>query len=282
VFLGTLYPLAVDALGQGKISVGPPYFNTVFVPLMMPLLFLVALGPHASWRSANVAELARRMKYALAFALAGGLLLPFALGSYSVMVALSLFLVLWIVAAAFLHVRARGNPARQPLGYWGMHLAHLGLAVFVVGVALSGGYETQKEVRMAPGDTLSFGGYSLRMLGVREAEGPNYRAVVAEMELSKDNKPLKILKPEKRNYFSSQMPMTEAAIDPGPTRDVYVSIGEPLEGGAWSVRAQVKPFIDWIWIGAALMAIGGILALSDRRYRLRKQALEGAMAAQKA
>jgi cytochrome c-type biogenesis protein CcmF len=281
VFLGTLYPLAVDALGQGKISVGPPYFNAVFVPLMMPLLFLVALGPHASWRSASVADLSRRMKYALAFALAGGFLLPFAFASYSFMVALSLALALWIAAAALAHVRARGNPARQPLGFWGMHLAHLGLAVFVVGAALSGGYETQKEVRMAPGDTLSLGGYTLRMLGVRDAEGPNYRAVVAELELSKDNKPLKILKPEKRHYFSSQMPMTEAAIDPGPTRDVYVSIGEPLEGGAWSVRAHVKPFVDWIWSGALLMAIGGVLALCDRRYRLKK-ASKTVMAGQQA
>jgi cytochrome c-type biogenesis protein CcmF len=178
-------------------------------------------------------------------------------------------------------VRARGNPARQPLGYWGMHLAHLGLAVFVAGVALSGGYETQKEVRMAPGDRLSLGGYTLRMLGVGEAEGPNYRATVAEIELLKGNERLKILKPEKRQYFSSQMPMTEAAIDPGPTRDVYVSIGEPLEGGAWSVRAQVKPFIDWIWIGALLMALGGVLALSDRRYRLRKRVSEDILSPQR-
>ncbi len=281
VFLGTLYPLAVDALGRGKISVGPPYFNTVFVPLMLPLLFLVALGPHASWRSANAGEIAKRFRFAFLFSLAGGVLLPFSLGRFSFMVALSLFLSLWIAAAAFLHVRARARPAQQPRSVWGMHLAHLGLAVFVVGVALSGGYEAQKEVRMAPGDTLALGGYTLRMLGVREAEGPNYRAAIAEIELSKDNKPLKMLKPEKRSYFSSQMPMTEAAIDPGLTRDVYVSIGEPLEGGAWSVRAQVKPFIDWIWAGALLMALGGLLALSDRRYRLRKRVSDQLLSAQR-
>jgi len=296
VLLGTLYPLAIDALGLGKISVGPPYFNSVFVPLMVPLLFLVALGPQASWRSADLAELAHRMKYAFLFAIAGGLLLPFAMGGFEPLVALSMFLVLWIAASAWLQVRARIAPAgpgmrsrgaallRQPRRYWGMHLAHLGLAVFVVGVALSRGYESEKEVRMAPGDVLTLGDYSLRMLGVREAPGPNYNAVVGDIELLRDGKLLKILQPEKRQYFSSQMAFTEAAIDPGLTRDVYVAIGEPLGGGAWSVRAHVKPFVDWIWGGCLLMALGGLLALSDRRYRVkaRVQAAAGALAAEAA
>ncbi|MGH8673895.1 MAG: cytochrome c-type biogenesis CcmF C-terminal domain-containing protein, partial [Burkholderiales bacterium] len=174
--------------------------------------------------------------------------------------------------------------ARQPRRYWGMHVAHLGLAVFVVGVALSKGYESEKEVRMAPGDTLTLGGYGLRMLGMREAAGPNYNAVVADIELLQDGKVLKVLQPEKRNYLSSQMPMTEAAIDPGLTRDVYVSIGEPLGGGAWSVRAHVKPFVDWIWGGCLLMACGGFLALTDRRYRVkaRESAEQAALAAGRA
>ncbi len=286
VMLGTLYPLAVDALGAGKISVGPPYFNSVFAPLMVPLLFLVALGPQASWRSASLAELARRTRVAFAFSVAGGLALPFALGGFSPLVALALFLVLWIVSCTFLQVRSRAGSARsegllrQPAGYWGMHLAHLGLAVCVVGIAVSKGYETEKEVRMAQGDTLAIGGYSLRLIGMREAPGPNYSAVVGEIELSRDGEVLKMLRPEKRSYFSSQMPMTEAAIDPGLTRDIYVSIGEPLGDGAWSVRAYVKPFIDWIWGGALLMALGGVLALSDRRYRLRSRAAAQAGAVQ--
>jgi len=287
VLLGTLYPLAIDALGLGKISVGPPYFNSVFVPLMVPLLFLVALGPQASWRSADLADLARRMKFALLFAVAGGLLLPFAMGSFHPLVALSMSLVLWIVASAWLQVRARVAPAgpamrsrgaallRQPRHYWGMHVAHIGLAVFVVGVALSRGYESEKEVRMAPGDVLTLGDYSLRMLGVREAPGPNYSAVVGDIELLRNGKLLKVLRPEKRQYFSSQMAFTEAAIDPGLTRDVYVAIGEPLGGGTWSVRAHVKPFVDWIWGGCLLMALGGLLALTDRRYRVRARVLAG-------
>jgi cytochrome c-type biogenesis protein CcmF len=267
VLLGTLYPLAVDALGVGKISVGPPYFDSVFMPLMVPLLFLVALGPLVSWRSAEPAQIARRVRIAFVFALAGGLALPFVMGRFSPLVALSMFLALWIAAAVTVHARWR-----QPRAAWGMDLAHLGLAVFVVGVALSKGYETEKEVRMAPGETLTLSGYTLKLGAFREVDGPNYRAVVADIELLRDGKLLKVMRPEKRRYFSSEMPMTEAAIDPGVTRDVYVSLGEALGGGTWAVRAHVKPFVDWIWGGCLLMALGGVLALSDRRYRARVRA----------
>jgi len=296
VLLGTLYPLAVDALGLGKISVGPPYFNTVFVPLMVPLLFLVALGPQASWRSASLAELASRMKYAFLAALAGGLAVPFAMGGFEPLVALSMALVVWVVASTLMQIRARVAPSgsglapkvaaalRQPRHYWGMHIAHVGLAVFVVGVALSKGYEAEREVRMAPGDTLTLGEYSLRMVGLREAPGPNYTSVIADIQLSRNGRNLDMLHPEKRHYFSSQAPMTEAAIDPSLTRDIYVSIGEPVGGGAWSVRAQVKPFIDWIWGGCLVMALGGLLAMSDRRYRVkaRETAAREALAAGRA
>jgi cytochrome c-type biogenesis protein CcmF len=287
VLLGTLYPLAIDALGLGKISVGPPYFDTVFVPLALPLLFLVALGPQASWRSASLAEIARRMKSALVVAVVGGLAVPLAMGRFAPLVALSMFLVLWIVASTVLQLHARVAPAgpgfgaqaaallRQPRHYWGMHIAHLGLAIFVVGVALSKGYETEREVRMAPGETLTLGDYRLRMIGMREAPGPNYTAVIADIELQHQGRTIRMLHPEKRSYFSSQMPMTEAAIDPGFTRDVYVSIGERVGGGAWSVRAHVKPFVDWIWGGCLVMAIGGLAALSDRRYRLRARETAG-------
>jgi cytochrome c-type biogenesis protein CcmF len=150
-----------------------------------------------------------------------------------------------------------------------MHLAHLGLAVCVTGVTLVKGYESEQDVRMAPGETLTMGPYVLRFAGVREVEGPNYRASRGELTLERDGRVLKIMRPEKRAYFSSQMPMTEAAIDSGLTRDIYVSLGEPLDGGAWSVRAHHKPFVDWIWCGALLMALGGFLAASDRRYRVK-------------
>ena len=290
VLLGTLYPLAIDALGLGKISVGPPYFDTVFVPLMVPLLFFVALGPLATWRTASAGDLARRMRIAFFVSIAGGIAVPFAMGGFVPLVALSMALVFWILASAWIQMRARVQHsgtgvsatlaalARQPRHYWGMHLAHLGLAVFVIGVALSKGYETEKEVRMAPGETLTIGGYGLRMIGMRDAAGPNYSAVIGEIELTKDGRLVRVLRPEKRKYLSSEMPMTEAAIDPGLTRDIYVSIGEPLGGGAWSVRAHVKPFVDWIWSGCLLMAFGGLLALLDRRYRVRAREAAGSEA----
>jgi cytochrome c-type biogenesis protein CcmF len=149
-------------------------------------------------------------------------------------------------------------------------------------VALSKGYESEKDVRMAPGDVLTLGDYQFRMLGLRDAPGPNYSAVVAEIELSRDGRVLELLRPEKRKYFSSEMPMTEAAIDPGLTRDVYVAIGEPLGEGAWSVRAHVKPFVGWIWAGALLMALGGLLAAADRRYRARAPVAAAGFAGAKA
>ncbi|MDD5175996.1 MAG: heme lyase CcmF/NrfE family subunit [Sterolibacterium sp.] len=276
VLLGTLYPLIIDALGLGKISVGPPYFQAVFVPLMIPLLFLIAVGPTARWKQASVGDMTVRLRIAFAIALAAGIGLPFILGSWTPLVGLGVLLAIWICVSAIVQIRERfqksGNP---PPAFWGMQLAHLGIAVFVIGVTLVKGYETEKDVRMAPDDTVEVGGYTIRLLGVKDAMGPNYRASVGDLELSKDGKLLRTLHPEKRAYFSSAMPMTEAAIDTGFTRDVYVSLGEPVGvedgSGAWSVRVHHKPFVDWIWGGCLLMALGGLVAASDRRYRLQSR-----------
>jgi cytochrome c-type biogenesis protein CcmF len=150
-----------------------------------------------------------------------------------------------------------------------MQVAHFGVAVFVVGVAMVGAYQEERDVRMGPEDTVTVGGYTFKFIGVRDAEGPNYRASVGSVELSQGGRTLKTLYPEKRNYHSSSMPMTEAAIDAGFTRDVYVSLGEPLDNDAWAVRVYFKPFVDWIWGGCLLMALGGFLAATDRRYRLK-------------
>jgi cytochrome c-type biogenesis protein CcmF len=164
----------------------------------------------------------------------------------------------------------RMKTGKPSAAFWGMHVAHFGIAVFVIGVAMVGGYQEEKDVRMEPGDTVQVGGYGFRLVGVKSAPGPNYRASVGTVELSKDGRVLKTMYPEKRQYFSSQMPMTEAAIDAGFARDVYVSLGEPLDNaGAWSVRVYYKPFVDWIWGGCLLMALGGVVAMLDRRYRLR-------------
>ena len=269
VLLGTLYPLLIDALNMGKLSVGPPYFNAVFVPIMVPVLFLMAAGPVARWKHATVADIMRRLWPAAVIALAAGIGLPFLMGKWSPLVALSLMLAVWIVAAAALQIAERLKSGMPPPSFWGMQFGHVGIAVFVVGVAMVGGYQDEQDVRMEPGDVTAVGGYSFRFLGVSDVAGPNYKAARGEFELLKDGKLQRKLYPEKRTYFSSAMPMTEAAIDSGFTRDVYVSLGEPLEGRAWSTRVYYKPFVDWIWGGCLLMALGGVLAASDRRYRLR-------------
>ncbi len=277
VLFGTLYPLIIDALGRGKYSVGPPYFQIVFVPLMVPLLLLIGFGPSSRWKQTSAAEMLQRLKFAIPIAITGGIILPLAAGRWTPLISLGLLLATWIAAATVIDIRRRlAAGGSIPRAFWGMHCAHLGIAVFVVGVTMVKGYETEKDVRMEPGDTVSVGGYDLRFVGVSDAPGPNYKANRAELELSRDGKVLRTMNPEKRVYFSQEMPMTEAAIDTGITRDIYVSLGEALEPadgkGAWSVRVHFKPFVDWIWGGCLLMALGGVLAASDRRYRVSSRA----------
>ncbi|MCQ9617339.1 heme lyase CcmF/NrfE family subunit [Paenalcaligenes niemegkensis] len=276
VILGTLYPLFIDALGLGKLSVGPPYFNAVFIPLMVPALLLMAVGPVANWKTAKISALIKHLHVPAVVALVVGVGAPFMLGRWSALVALGLALATWIATAVVKGIVDRMRATRtglraQPLSWLGMHLAHLGIAVFVAGVTLVMGYETEQDVRMTPGSTVSTGGYDLKFLGVSKAQGPNYVAEIGDIELSRDGRILRLLHPEKRSYISSEMPMTEAAIDANGLRHVYVALGEPLADGAWSVRVYHKPFVDWIWIGCILMALGGLLAISDRRYRLKKR-----------
>jgi cytochrome c-type biogenesis protein CcmF len=289
VLLGTLYPLIIDALGMGKLSVGPPYFNRVFVPLMVPAMFLMGVGPIARWKKATLPELAVRLRWAFLASAATALLLPFVLGQWKPLVSLGLMLALWIVMTAILNIRERVKTTSgqltvlQKLGmqtrsYYGMHLAHIGVAVFIVGVTLVTGYQSEQDVRMDVGDTVHAGGYSFRFNGVTNIAGPNYQAARAEIEVSRNGNVVNKMYPEKRSYTASGNVMTETAIDTGLFRDLYISLGEPVSGGAWSVRVYYKPFVDWIWGGAVLMAIGGGLALSDRRYALaarkQRQALE--------
>jgi cytochrome c-type biogenesis protein CcmF len=282
VLLGTLYPLLIDALNLGKLSVGPPYFNAVFAPLMVPLLFLMVVGPMVRWKHASPRDLAKRLGGLFAVALALGLGLSFLPGPWSPGVALGLVLVVWIVVGTAVQIWERMKTGTPPRSFWGMHLAHLGMAATLLGVVMVKGYETERDVRMAPGDTVQAGAYVLHFKSVSEVLGPNYKAARGEMDLMQNGQLVKVMRPEKRQYFSSAMPMSEAAIDPGLTRDIYVSLGDQLEGndGAWSVRVYYKPFVDWIWIGTIMMALGGLLAASDRRYRVKTKkpaaAMEGA------
>jgi cytochrome c-type biogenesis protein CcmF len=262
--------LIIDAMGLGKLSVGPPYFNTVFVPLMMPLLFLMAIGPLANWKRADAGVIASRLKVVAVVALAAGAGLPWLIGKWTPLVASGLLLAVWISGSVVLQVQSRLRSGKPPLSYWGMQCAHLGIAIFVIGVTLVKGYEVEKDVRMQVGDTVSVGGYDLKLTGLDTVQGPNYEALRAQLSLSRQGKALRVLQPEKRHYNSSQMPMTETAIDTGLLRDVYVSLGEQLEGGqAWAVRVYYKPFVDWIWVGCVFMALGGALAAADKRYRIK-------------
>jgi cytochrome c-type biogenesis protein CcmF len=275
VLLGTLYPLVLDALGAGKISVGPPYFDTVFVPLAAPLLFLVSVGPLVRWKQAELPPLVTRLRWALAVSVLAGIGSAWAMGRLGVMSAFGLALACWIAAGVVMDLLGEGGwrPARWlklPRTMVGMMVAHLGIAAFVLGVTMVRSYEVERDVRMAPGDSTEIHGLRFTFGGVREVEGPNYTAVQAMVEVQRDGRQVARLQPEKRIYRTQENPMTEAAISPGPLRDLYVSLGEPVDGGAaWIVRVYVKPFVDWIWGGCLLMALGGGLAASDRRYRTR-------------
>jgi cytochrome c-type biogenesis protein CcmF len=279
VMLGTLYPLVLDALNLGKISVGPAYFEAVFVPLMVPALFLMGVGPIAKWKKASLPDLAVLLRWAFAASFVAALVAPLVLGKWTPMLGFALFLAFWIIAttACTLYQRVQDQPRavwgqrlRTQTGSWyGMLLAHFGVGVFVIGVTLVGGYQTEQDLRMDVGSTAKAGGYDFKLVGLREVQGPNYTAVRATFEVSRNGKLVDVLRPEKRSYTVSRMPMTEVALDRGFTRDLYISMGEPLEGGkAWSVRLYVKPFVNWIWGGTVLMALGGLLAVADRRYRL--------------
>jgi cytochrome c-type biogenesis protein CcmF len=284
VMLGTLYPLFLDALNLGKISVGPPYFDAVFYPLMAPAVFLMGVGPIARWTRAPLPELWTRLKWALGVGAVTALILPFMLGRWSPLIAFGLFLAAWVFAAMVASLLARVKSSHRgsilsalranSLSYYGMLLAHLGVGVFIAGVTLVKGYEVERDVRLDLGESVAVGGYEFKFLGVKPGPGPNYRALTGTVEVRRDGRLIETLKPEKRIYNASGQPMTIAAIDTGFLGDLYVSLGEPVSGsaeniaGAWAVRVYIKPFVDWIWMGAFLMALGGFLAVSDRRYRL--------------
>jgi cytochrome c-type biogenesis protein CcmF len=281
VLLGTLYPLFLDALGLGKISVGPPYFEAVFVPLMTPLVFLMGIGPLARWKQASPPDLWSRLKWALGVAAVTALVLPALAGKWSPLTSLGFGLALWVAAATFVSVAGRlrntqggwlARLGQQPRAWWGMTLAHLGVAVFITGITIVKGYETERDVRIAVGETVTVGGHTFRFDGVRELPGPNYRAVRGTVDVSRDGRTVLTLHPEKRIYHAQQQsPMTEAAIASGVFGDLYVSLGEPVGDGAWTMRVYHKPFVTWIWAGCLLMALGGVVALSDRRYHTRSE-----------
>ena len=273
VLLGTLYPLLIDALHLGKISVGPPYFNSVFVPIMIPVLVLMGIGPWTNWKNSNLLAVIKRLWIAALVAVIAAGLIPFAMGAFTWLSSLGFLLAFWVISSGVLQIIRQAKAGKPTRSFIGMQVAHLGIAVFVIGVTMVGAYQEEKDVRMLTGESVSVGGYQIQLQSVNAVPGPNYKAMQGTFLLTRNGNLEATLYPEKRSYFSSTMPMTEAAIDVGLTRDVYVSLGEELDDKAWAVRVYYKPFVDWIWGGCLFMALGGILAMSDKRYRmkLRKQ-----------
>ena len=293
VLFGTLAPLIYEALGWGKISVGFPWFNKMFVYLMPFLALMMAVGPLARWKHTEVSELVRLLWLPLALSLAIGAAALFMAGSDDRWyVALGVFLTAWLLLALLTSLKERykhkglgsalADFAGKGRSYYGMWLAHIGVAMFVIGATLVSNYGIEKDIRMSPGDSYEMEGYTFVFEGVSTIPGPNYKAHRGRFRVLEDGEEIALLEPEKRTYLVQNRPMTEAAIDPSLMRDLYVSLGESVGGGDWALRLYYKPFVRWIWLGAIFMALGGIVSISDRRYRplrRRKEALIGTAAA---
>lgn len=265
VLLGTIYPLLLDALNLGKVSVGAPYFNAVFVPLLVPALLLIGLAVHAPWGGFRMGQMLGRLKWQAVGALLLGLGLPFLLGAWRWQAALALTLALWIALNTAQGLLRRRQELSAAL--LGMSLAHLGLAIGVSGMGLVSAYETEQNLVMQPGSSASVAGYTLTFKGVAEVPGANYSAVRASLAISRDGHAVGVLEPEKRIYHKNRMTMTESAIRYGWTGDIYVALGEAIKDAGWSVRLFYKPFVGWIWLGAALMVAGGLLGATSRHLR---------------
>ncbi len=284
VLTGTLYPLLLDALDAGKISVGPPYFGTLFALLLIPLVILLPFSFHARWQEDQLGRMARELAFPASIALIAGVVTAFTLpgsGAWGIAAVAGGF---WIMSASIRHYyqRKRSMPGRWPSrSETGMTLAHFGVGLFLIGAMLANSISSEKHLRMEAGDTFEMAGYSFVFEGTRKLQGPNYVADEGEFIVYKSGQRVTSLFPQKRRYMKSGQTMTEAAIDPGLTRDLYVSLGDPLDdqGKAWAIRIYHKPFIRFIWLGALLMMAGGFLAASDRRYRKKAAPRESAEAA---
>ncbi len=276
ILLGTLYPLLLDALSGAKLSVGPPYFNAMFVPLVAALMLTLGVGIMVRWKDTPVKWLLGMLTPVLITSVVLGGLGSLLFGDFNWAVLAVSLLAAWVVIASVRDLLdktrhkglLKGARSLAP-SYWGMHLAHLGLAVCAIGVVLTSHQSSERDLRLAPGESLSLGGYEFVFEGAVHHEGPNFTSDKATIRVFDGDKQIATLHPEKRLYTVQQMPMTEAGIDAGFTRDLYVALGEPLGDGAWAVRVHIKPFVRWIWLGALMMGLGGALAASDRRYRVK-------------
>ncbi len=277
VLIGTLYPLVADAFGLGKISVGPPYFNAVFVPLTAPLALLVGLASAIGWKQVRGAELMRRIRGPLLFAALAALCLPWLLHRRTELAAVAGgFLGLWTLVMALeepwrrLRLRGAAGLRQMPRALWGMSLAHLGLGLWVLGVTFVSLYSIERDVRLGPGQQAELASYRFELQTVAPYAGPNFDADRAVVAVSRGEQQVAELAPERRRYRAQGSVMTEAAVDHTPLRDLYVALAEPLDHGEWALRVYFKPMMRLVWFGGVLMALGGLLAASDRRYRLAR------------
>ena len=280
VLLGTLYPLFIDALNAGKISVGPPYFDSVFGPIMIPVILLMGVGPLVRWKDANVTDLVKRVAWCFIAALVCGAAIPLALGWHT-WTFIGLSLAFWVLFTFIESLREGirnfkgnffGKLFKLSHAWWGMSIAHLGVGVFIVGAAMVMTYALERDVTMTPGHDVSVGEYVFKFNDVKTGiRGPNFLADEGQFTVYKNGKEVAQLSPQKRKYFSSEMPMTEAAISSSITGDLYVSMGAQTAEGAWVVRVYDKPFVTWIWWGCLIMSLGALIAILDRRYRTRSR-----------
>jgi len=278
ILIGTLYPLVLDALNAGKISVGPPYFNAVFLIPTVPLLLLLAIGMHSAWKKARLEDKRLPLLATLGVSLAFGLLVPpLAYGSFHVMTAVGLTAGLWVILSSlyepFSRLRRGQSLSRSVLG---MTIAHIGVGLFAIGVTVTQTYRIEKDIALKPGESVTLQGYTFAFKSSREVEGPNYQAIESEVVVTEGDRHVATLHPQKRVYRVQRSPMTEAGIEVDWNRDLFVAMGEDLGAGAWSMRVQYKPMVRFIWFGALVMAIGGLIALADRRYRARPSEAEAA------
>lgn len=272
VLLGTLLPLVHKQLGLGSISIGEPFFNLLFSVLMAPFALLLGIAPHVRWGRDRPANIKKWLWASLLSTLLLSLLLPWFFQDRIVaMTVVGLAMAVWIILLSLLEVRLRlSRKLPLTLSYWGMVVAHLGVAVMVVGIAFSQNYSIERDVRMTAGDSVTLRQYTFTFREVQALNGPNYRGGVARIDITRDGKPEATLHAQKRLYNSNRAIMTEAAIDAGVTRDLYAALGEELAPGVWAVRLYYKPFVRWIWAGGIFMALGGLLSLLDGRYRTRQ------------
>ncbi len=274
ILIGTLYPMFLDALNLGRISVGPPYFTVAFLIPMLPLVFLLAVGMHASWKRATFER--RKGLLAALFAVSAVLAVTvptIIYGWRSVLAVVGVTAALWVVLSSLIEPIERWRKGHTlSAGVLGMCVAHLGLGLFILGATTVESWRQERDISLSPGESAEVGGFQFTMVGLRNVAGPNYDAVESEIAISRDGEPVAVVRPQKRTYRVQTMPMTEAGIDNDWNRHLLVSMGEPLGGGAWSVRLQYKPMVRFIWLGAFVIAFGALIAIFDRRYRQRVRA----------